>query len=106
MELEQAEVGKLRRNQQVRGIAGHPTPCDAYLHDVHAVGDDVVDRWRGFVTIGLLGSFTTFSTVGYETFALMRERELWVAAGNIVANVGIGVAAVWLGHSLVRLGAS
>ena len=30
---------------------------------------------RAFMLIGLLGGFTTFSTFGYETFAMLRDNE-------------------------------
>src|SRR5918996_90890 len=49
---------------------------------------------RLFVTIGLLGGFTTFSTFGYETFALLRDSEHLQALASVAANVVIGTAAV------------
>ena len=58
---------------------------------------------RLFVTVGLLGSFTTFSTFGYETFELLREHEEWLALTNTLGNAMLGVVAVWLGRALVRL---
>ena len=57
---------------------------------------------RLFLTIGLLGSFTTFSTVGYETFEMLRDNALARAALNLAANVFIGLLAVWAGRVLVR----
>jgi len=55
---------------------------------------------RLFLFIGLLGSFTTFSTVGYETFEFMRSGDYRMAAVNAAANMTLGVAAVvagWIG---------
>lgn len=53
---------------------------------------------RLFFMIGLLGSFTTFSTFGYETVELLRDGEwrwaLWSTAGNVL----IGTAAVVIGR--------
>jgi CrcB protein len=49
---------------------------------------------RLFVTIGILGGFTTFSTFGYETFALLRDSEHLQALASIAANVLVGTAAV------------
>lgn len=40
----------------------------------------VTSEMRGFLTIGLLGGFTTFSTYTWETVALAREGQ-WAAAG-------------------------
>lgn len=52
---------------------------------------------RLFLMIGLLGSFTTFSTFGYETFELLRSHEFLAALCNVSANTLIGVTAVVLG---------
>ena len=58
---------------------------------------------RLFATVGILGAFTTFSTFGYETVMLMRSRELIPVFINIGANVILGLAALWLGRTLMRL---
>ncbi len=55
---------------------------------------------RLFVLIGVLGGFTTFSTFGYETLALLREGAWLPAAGNVVGSVVLGLAAVWIGWGL------
>lgn len=52
---------------------------------------------REFMIIGILGSFTTFSTMGYETFELIRNCDYASALLNISANLFIGIAAVALG---------
>jgi CrcB protein len=52
---------------------------------------------RLFLTIGLLGSLTTFSTLGYETFALLRENETWLALSNVAVSVVVGLVAVAAG---------
>lgn len=57
---------------------------------------------RLFLLIGCLGSFTTFSTFGYETLALARDAETFGALANIALHVGAGLAAVWLGYVLAR----
>ena len=58
---------------------------------------------RLFLTIGLLGSFTTFSTFGYETVELLRDAEWRWASLNVAANVVMGVAGVVAGRWAVRL---
>jgi len=50
---------------------------------------------RLFLMIGLLGSLTTFSTFGNETFQLMRDSAFILAAANIGAQVFAGLTAVW-----------
>ncbi len=59
---------------------------------------------RLFLWIGLFGGFTTFSTFGYETFALVREGATVKAGANVILQVAVGLTAVWLGHALSRLG--
>ena len=58
---------------------------------------------RLFLIMGLLGSLTTFSTVGYETFQYIRDRDMMMAACNVAANVVLGVAAVALGWGAIKL---
>jgi CrcB protein len=55
---------------------------------------------RQLVAVGFLGSFTTFSTFGVETFALLRDGDFAAAALNVGASVLLGLGAVWLGHGL------
>ena len=58
---------------------------------------------RLFLMIGLLGSFTTFSTFGYETLSLFRDGALLRASANVILQVGLGLAAAWTGLVLSRL---
>lgn len=53
---------------------------------------------RVFAFIGLLGGFTTYSTFGYETIALVRDAGYVQAAMNIGIHVILGLALVWLGY--------
>lgn len=57
--------------------------------------------FRRFVLIGILGGFTTYSTFGYETFAMMRDADFFRAAGNVVIHVVLGLALVMAGYGLV-----
>ena len=54
---------------------------------------------RVFLAIGVLGGFTTFSTFGYETFALLRDGAMMPALVNVGLSVVLGLVAVWLGHT-------
>ena len=54
------------------------------------------------VFTGFLGSFTTFSTFGWNTLELLRIGQPMMAFGNIAASVILGLVAVWAGFSLGR----
>lgn len=58
---------------------------------------------RLFLLLGLLGGFTTFSTFGYETVALLRDRELAAAFGYVGLHLLGGFAAVAVGYGLSNL---
>ncbi len=57
---------------------------------------------RLFLTIGLLGGFTTFSSFGYETVELLRDGDYRSAAINVGASVLLGLGAVWAGRALMK----
>jgi CrcB protein len=59
-------------------------------------------QWRLLLFVGLLGGFTTFSTFGYETMLLVRHEELGRAALNVLAQVALGLVAVWTGLVIAR----
>ena len=54
------------------------------------------------VAVGLLGSFTTFSTFGYETFTLLRTDEPGRAAAYVALSLSGGLAATALGWAVGR----
>ena len=58
---------------------------------------------RAVVFVGLLGGFTTFSSFGLQTFALLREGQVGAAALNVVASNLLGLLLVWAGYAAGRL---
>ena len=54
------------------------------------------------LTIGFLGGLTTFSTFSYETFRLLEDGELLVAAANVLISVTICLISTWLGIHAAR----
>jgi CrcB protein len=66
------------------------------------------ERWgvapwfRSAMTIGFLGSYTTFSTLSFETYRLAEDRALGLAAANMLGSCAAGLTAVYLGIVLGR----
>lgn len=52
---------------------------------------------RTFLAVGLLGSFTTFSTYAFETVTLLRDGHASRAIAYSLGSVTVGVAAVCAG---------
>ncbi len=61
---------------------------------------DVDPNVKAFVTVGLCGGLSTFSTFSNETFTLIDTGDALGAALNIAANVGVCLLAVYLGRQL------
>lgn len=65
-----------------------------------AQGADVSETTRLFLTMGLLGSFTTFSTFTFETLVML-QTGAWARAGvYVTASVLLGVACVAAGMAV------
>lgn len=58
---------------------------------------------RIFLTIGVLGGFTTFSSFSYETVALFRDGEFLYAGLNIALSVMLCLAGTYAGLILGKL---
>ncbi len=58
---------------------------------------------RVFLTVGLLGGFTTFSSFSYETMALLRDGSYSLGLLNVAGSVGLCLAAAWLGLTVGKL---
>lgn len=66
---------------------------------------DVSTQLRSFLTVGFLGSFTTFSTYSMETVLLVQRGD-WTGAalysiGSLIVGVLALFAGLWLGRLLV-----
>jgi fluoride exporter len=58
---------------------------------------------RIFLTIGILGGFTTFSSFSFETIALLRDGEVFYASANVLVSVVVCLGGTWLGFSLGKM---
>jgi CrcB protein len=57
---------------------------------------------RTIILIGLLGGFTTFSSLGLQTFTLLQDNEIVLATLNLVASNVLGLSLVWAGYTLAK----
>jgi CrcB protein len=55
---------------------------------------------RTFIFVGVLGGFTTFSSFGLDTLTLVHDGRTTAAVMNVLLQVGLGLAAVFLCFAL------
>ncbi len=58
----------------------------------------VREEYRAALLVGLLGGLTTFSTVGWETLALVNDGGIRRAMLNVFVTNAFALAAVWVGY--------
>jgi fluoride exporter len=73
-----------------------------FLATLFAQRLDVNESLRLFLTVGFLGAYTTFSTFEFETFTLMREKQLPIAILYVSMSFAIGLTGVLAGVWLAR----
>jgi CrcB protein len=57
---------------------------------------------RQFVTIGLCGGYTTFSSFSYQTLTLAQDGQYLRAGANVVGSMVLCLLAVWLGFAAAQ----
>jgi CrcB protein len=57
---------------------------------------------RLFLTTGILGGFTTFSTFSLDAALLIERHQFGAAAGYLVGSVAAGLAALFFGLAVFR----
>ena len=59
-------------------------------------------RWRLFVAIGFSGSYTTFSSYAFESFAYLEQGHYALFASNVIGNNVLCLLAVLAGAAIAR----
>ena len=59
-------------------------------------------HWRLLVAVGFCGSYTTFSSYAFESFALMEQGQWLLVGVNILGSNTLCLAAVLAGAALAR----
>lgn len=63
---------------------------------------DLSQNWRVFLTVGICGGFTTFSTFSLDSYVLMERGELALAAAYVIGSVVLSIGALFGGLHLMR----
>ena len=61
------------------------------------------EETRVFLTIGVLGSFTTMSTFSFESMKLLEQSEHMLFGLNLVGTVTLCLLAVYLGKVMITI---
>ena len=59
-------------------------------------------EWHLAILVGVLGSFTTFSTFSIETLVLFEQGDVFKAMTNILLSIVLCIIAVWVGAYLAK----
>jgi CrcB protein len=63
---------------------------------------DASQHWRLFLTTGILGGYTTFSTFSLDTALLYERGELGLAALYVVGSVALSIGGLFAGLAVMR----
>lgn len=74
-----------------------------FVMELAEIRSELNPQIRLFLTVGLLGGFTTFSAFGYESLIMMRTMEFYYPIVYILTSLVGGLAFVFLGQILARL---
>jgi fluoride exporter len=63
-------------------------------------------NWRLFLIVGVLGGYTTFSTLTYEAYEAVRTGAPWLGFVYMAGSILLGYVGVWIGALLAGSRAS
>jgi CrcB protein len=65
-------------------------------------GNFLSSEWRIFLSVGLIGSFTTFSSLSNDAFILLQSREMVRFAIYTSFSFFLGIFAVFIGRTIIK----
>ncbi|MBN2519733.1 MAG: fluoride efflux transporter CrcB [Bacteroidales bacterium] len=66
-------------------------------------GNFMSPHWRIFLTVGLCGGFTTFSTLSNDAFMLLQGKEFLRFASYSGLSFFLGLLAVYFGRLIIKI---
>lgn len=73
------------------------------IYGISEKGNVLSPEIRLFLTVGICGGFTTFSTFSNDAFILIREQEWFRFALYTSLSVFIGLMAIFIGRLIIKL---
>ncbi|MGM0464718.1 MAG: fluoride efflux transporter FluC [Bacteroidota bacterium] len=73
------------------------------VYGISERGSFLSPEWRIFLTVGLIGGFTTFSSFSNDAFIMLQSREVLRFAGYTGCSFFFGILAVFLGRAIIKL---
>jgi CrcB protein len=67
-----------------------------------AFKSDIPQHMRLFLTTGILGGYTTFSTFSLDTAVLYERGEIGMAAAYVLLSMALSIGALFAGLAVVR----
>lgn len=77
--------------------------CMGLLVGAFASFWDVSQGWKLFLTVGLLGAFTTFSAFSLDAVLMLQKGQILLAFSYILGSVILSLGALVLGLFLMRI---
>jgi fluoride exporter len=74
----------------------------AVIAEYFALRSGLPQHWRLFLTTGIVGGFTTFSTYSLEIVLLYERGEPWMAVAYALGSVVLGCGGLMAGLALIR----
>lgn len=76
--------------------------CMAIVVEYFVIRSGVSPSWRLFLTTGIIGGFTTFSTFSLDSAVLYQRGDIALAAFYVIGSVSVSVVAFFAGLAIMR----